>query len=137
MTGNELYLEQKKEYERDLNTIRISEGNEYGFGANIVFESELEAASVFNRIPKSYKMRLGTLSYPFLNIRKPFLTVSISFVPNKTTGKINEAGRTRVRKIKNILKQLLPHYRVSTTIYVPVPGYRNQFKQSTHFEGWM
>lgn len=137
MNEDELCLAQKNEYERDLNTIRINEGNEYGFRASIVFESEQEAISIYNRIPKSYKMRLCTIGYPSLGIRKPFLDVSISYVPNKTTGKINEAGRIRTRKIKTILQQLLPHYRVTTTLYVPVPGYRNRFSQHRQFEGWV
>lgn len=136
MNSDENYMEKKRQYERDLNTIRIEEGNEFGFRASIVFETEGEAAAIFSRIPKSYKMRLGTLSYPYLNIRRPLLSVSISFVPDKTTGQINETGRIRTRKIKTLLQKLFSHYRVRTTIYVPVPGYTNQFQQHTQFEGW-
>lgn len=132
---DELVELQRKSFLSDLNTIMVQEGNEFGFGFSVVFDTEQEAKAVFNRIPKSYKVRLTTLGYPYLNIRKSFMNVSISFVPNESTGKVNEAGRIRAKKIKEKLKELLPHYRVITTIYVPEPGFRS-FKRHTIFEGW-
>ncbi|MDD5453978.1 MAG: hypothetical protein PHW62_00560 [Candidatus Ratteibacteria bacterium] len=137
MMETENQTAQRISYENALNTIRVQEGNEFGFKVDIVFETEQEAQSIFNRIPKSYRMRLGTLLYPHLNIRRPLLSVSISFIPDGTTGQVNESGRARVPKIKKILSQLLPHRRVTTTIMVPAPGSKNSFTRGKQFAGWV
>ena len=127
---------QRDELKKDLGVIRVYEGKDYGFKFDLVFNSEQEAKHIFNKIPKSYKVRLSTLGYPHLNIRKPMLNVSISFVPNESTGRVNEAGRSRATKTKEKLKELLPHHRVITTVLVPVPEHRGGFRQLTTFEGW-
>ncbi len=117
------------------NAILVEECNGWvEFSIHFLNQSDVDI--VFSRIPKSYRMRIQNL-YHGDGTSERLITARIVLTATELTGSKNETGIQRIIKIKNKLRELLPHFRVYTTILAPVEGHRDSYRFDRTIEGWI
>lgn len=110
----------------------------YDYAITVHFLSREHALFIHRQIPRSYHMHLGTMSYGDSTPKHATITGIGRRVLDITSGKdYNEINKDQLLKIKQILKKLLPDFRVVTQIYVPKYGCKGTFTLDKQIEGWL
>lgn len=117
------------------NTIRVQECAGW-FKVDIIFENPQDVDYIFSKIPKSYRMRIQNYSDGSGTWQR-IITTHIVLKPTELTGSKNETGISRIIKIKQKLRELLPHFKVYTQTFVPVPESRDSYRYDKVIEGWI